>query len=136
MNLSTHSASQAFVDSVTPPVAARYNQGKPDMSYLLGVRKGLEALVRVFEQGAVKYARGNWQKGGKPDTEYIGSAARHILLMEEEFYDSDIGTIHAANVIWNMLVYIQLNHADAPGVDPAFDQEAFEARYADKSAFN
>lgn len=136
-DLTPEETAQPWLEMGKPPVAARYNQGKPDLSYLLDWPKALRALVRVSEQGAIKYERNNWKKGGKPDTEYLASALRHMLDFHDgAYYDSDIGTAHIANAVWNLLSLIELNHRKAPDLDPEFDQEAFEAKYADKSAFN
>lgn len=117
-------------------MATRYNQGKPDLSYLFDFAHSLECLVRVCEQGAIKYERGNWKQGGKPDSEYLGSALRHLMAFanNSEVYDQDIGTVHVANAVWNLLALIELNY-NVPSLDIDFDQEAFKAKYADKSSF-
>ena len=128
--------------------ALRYNQGKPQLSFVLGFRKALGALARVFEQGAIKYERDNWKKGGKPDAEYIDSALRHMAaLADGELYDPDTGCLHAAHVMWNMGALLELNvlapYESAGGLgrpahpdpDPGFDQAAFEARYAEQERY-
>lgn len=110
--------------------ALRYNTGKPEYSYLLDLPHALEALIRVYEQGAIKYARGNWKKGGKPDGEYLDSALRHMFSHANEgHYDTDIGTVHIANAVWNLLALIELNMKDVPALDPEFDQDAFLEKY-------
>lgn len=110
--------------------ALRYNEGKPELSYLLSMPRMLEALAKVFSQGAIKYERDNWQKGGKPDTEYTDSLLRHLLAMEKgELYDSDTGCLHAAHAIWNLGALIELNYAPLLPFDPQFDQQAFIDKY-------
>jgi hypothetical protein len=110
--------------------AARDNAGKPELSYLLDLPRSLTALVKVFEQGARKYSRGNWLKGGKPDQEYLDSALRHLLALQTNVYDADTGCMHAAHVVWNLLALIELNYPGWwPPLDPDFDQAAFEAKY-------
>lgn len=122
--------------------ALRDNAGKPQLSFVLGFRKALGALARVFEQGAIKYERDNWRKGGKPDQEYLDSAMRHLAALGSgELYDPDTGCLHAAHVMWNMGALLELNTLsdyDAgnglgrpayPDLDPSFDQAAFEAKY-------
>jgi len=109
--------------------ALRDNQGKPQLSFVWRMPKALEALARVFEQGAIKYARDNWLKGGKPDEEYIDSASRHMLkLANGEVYDDETGCMHAAHVMWNMGALIQLN--DRATFDQFFDQAAFVGKYS------
>lgn len=114
--------------------ALRDNAGKPELSFLLDLGRSLEALTKVFEQGAIKYARGNWKKGGKPDQEYLDSALRHLFKIGKgETYDVDTGCLHAAHVAWNVLALLELNVlgglADLPVLDPEFDQAAFIAKY-------
>ena len=111
--------------------ADRDNAGKPELSYLLSLPKALRALTRVFEQGAIKYERDNWLKGGKPDEEYLDSALRHILASEFETYDEDTGCLHIAHAIWNLCALIELNSEGVPATDPDFDQVSFEAQYAE-----
>lgn len=110
--------------------AKRYNSGKAPLSFVLDFPHGLKALARVSEQGAIKYERDNWKKGGKPDAEYFDSACRHILdAWNGEWYDPDIGTQHVANAVWNLLALIELNHPEEADLNTNFDQEAFIARY-------
>lgn len=115
--------------------ALRDNKGKAELSYILELPRTMRALAKVFAQGAIKYARGNWKLGGKPDQEYLDAALRHM----EQFvnvgpYDPDIGTIHLANAIWNLAALIELNHPELESVDPAFEQSAFEHRYSGEAA--
>lgn len=91
--------------------ALRYNEGKVPYSFLLELPNSLAELCRVFEAGAKKYARGNWQKGGKPDEEYLDSAMRHLMALGRgEVIDPECGTHHAANAVWNLLVFVELNY--------------------------
>jgi hypothetical protein len=111
-------------------VALRDNAGKPELSYILDLRHALEALAAVFSQGAIKYERGNWKKGGKPDEEYLDSALRHIFKARTEDYDEETGCLHAAHAVWNLMALIELNYTRLRALDPDFDQAAFLARYA------
>jgi len=114
--------------------ALRDNAGKPDLSYLLGLPKALEALSVVFEQGAIKYERNNWKKGGKPDAEYLGAALRHIFkATNNEDFDPETGALHLAHAIWNLAALIELNMGPDTK-DPDFDQELFRERYSKKEA--
>ena len=111
--------------------ADRDNAGKPELSYLLSLPRALLALTRVFEQGAIKYERDNWLKGGKPDEEYLDSALRHIFANETETYDADTGCLHIAHAVWNLCALIELNSESLPAIDPYFDQVSFEAQYTE-----
>lgn len=133
--LATGTASDIEVEGWSTPepvpvVAARANSGKPSMHYPLTFRKALEALSRVFEQGAVKYEPYNYLKGGKPDQEYLDSALRHLAaLVDGEAYDAETGCRHEAHAVWNLMAYTHLNHGDEPASDPLFDQDAFLAEW-------
>lgn len=113
--------------------ASRYNEGKPQLSYLLDFDRALDALVKVCEQGAIKYEELNWKKGGKPDREYIDSCLRHVKAYQNgEVYDKDMGTIHIANAAWNLLAMLELNVCSQPEIqvlNPEFDQQTFVNRY-------
>lgn len=90
--------------------AERKNDGKPQLSEIFKFAHGLTALVRVMEEGAKKYERDNWLKGGKEDREYFDCATRHLnKMVNGEKWDPDLGVLHAAQVAWNMLAYIRLN---------------------------
>lgn len=111
--------------------ALRLNQGKPEMGYIFHYPKAVEALVRVLEQGAVKYEHLNWKKGGKPDKEYIDSCSRHLFKhINEGPYDDDIGALHVAQAIWNLMTLIECNYPDIATLNPEFDQDEFVARYS------
>ncbi len=114
--------------------ALRFNTGKTKLSKIFEFGPGLHMLVKVMEQGATKYADGNWLLGGKPDGEYLDSAMRHIEeFMLGEFYDPDIGTAHLGNAAWNLLAALCVNYSDKPTLDPDFDQEAFVEKYNDNN---
>jgi len=94
--------------------ALRYNEDKPRVDYILLFPNALAALARVMEFGASKYEDGNWQKGEKPDREYLGSCMRHLLKRfgKDQAYDDDSGCSHIAMAAWNLLALLELNHSD------------------------
>ena len=61
--------------------AIRYNQKKPQLSYLLDAPHSMEGMVRVLEFGAEKYSRGNW-KSGFPYSTVIDSMMRHLMKFQ------------------------------------------------------
>mgnify|MGYP000887063803 FL=1 len=53
---------------------------------------------------------------------------RHLVaLANGEHFDPDLGTMHAAHVMWNMGALIQLTEGEL--VDPDFDYDAFVTRW-------
>lgn len=126
-------ASESTVSDVEPgppPVALRDNSDKAQLGLVFDFERGLEMLVKVMEQGGIKYSPRNWLLGGKPDDEYINSAMRHMQAFATgEFYDKDLGTAHIANAAWNMLALLRLNYGTMESLDPEFDQESFVEKY-------
>ena len=102
--------------------AARYNTGKPELGYVLEFPTAIKAFARVKELGAVKYDRGNWRKGGKPDNEYLDACLRHLVsFVEGEYYADDSGCAHLAHAMWNIMALMELNY---PG--QIIDKEVFD----------
>jgi len=107
----------AIVDKETnmdPPKALRKNDGKPQMDFILDFPIAVEALCRVKELGAVKYARDNWKLGGKPDSEYYAACMRHLMAAKTakdrgEMFADDSGCLHLAHAMWNIMALIELN---------------------------
>lgn len=93
-----------------PLQALRFNQGKPELSYVLDYPRATEAVCRVMEYGANKYARDNWKKGGKPDSEYLDACLRHMYADKSgEHIDPESNCFHLAHAIWNLLTLLELN---------------------------
>ncbi len=84
----------------------RHNAGKPELSYVLEFEAALDELAEVSRKGAIKYARGNWKKGGANVTlqSLCDSALRHMRsALAGELRDKELGTLHIAQAAWNML---------------------------------
>ena len=105
-------------------VADRDNSGKPQMWYTLLFPRTAEALARVLEQGAKKYSRLNFAKGGKDDEEYLSAAMRHLTMHcryyitdnADDMYDKETGCLHLAQAIWNLQMLIDFNRVGLHGV--------------------
>lgn len=94
--------------------AARMNQGKPELDCLLDFPRAMEAFCRVMEVGAAKYDRDNWKLGGKPDSEYLAAALRHMMAHRAakepgDLFADDTGCLHIAHAMWNLAALIELN---------------------------
>jgi hypothetical protein len=93
--------------------AKRYNQSKPQLSYIMKFPTPMKAIARIMEFGAIKYEEDNWKLGGKPDKEYLDSMFRHLnQWLEGEAYDNDSGCSHLGHAIWNLLALHELNHKE------------------------
>lgn len=98
------------------PAATRYNQGKPQLSYLLDAPRAFEGYCRVMEHGAQKYGRYNWQKGLDED-EIIDSLIRHLQARKRgEVFDTGSGLDHYFHVICNA-VFLAEQHGASIGVE-------------------
>ena len=98
----------------------RNNAGKPELSFVLEFEAALDELARVCELGAVKYARGNWKKGGPNTTteSFYDAALRHMKKrLKGEMRDVELDTLHSAQAAWNLLadVYWTLRREEDTG---------------------
>ena len=105
--------------------ALRYNSDKPKLGYFArSFHKAQECLARVMAFGDTKYPEGNWKKGGKPDEEYLDSAARHLdRFLQGEHYDQDSACHHLGHAIWNLAAILEMNYKDLPMIDEAMYKE-------------
>jgi hypothetical protein len=100
--------------------ANRDNAGKPALSEVLYWPQALAEWAAHAQAGRAKYPDAepgvpNWTLGGKPDDEYLNAAMRHLSQMRKgEDYDAELGTTHAAAVIWNIATLVQCNYEDRP----------------------
>jgi hypothetical protein len=84
--------------------ADRFNEGKPQLSYMLDAPKAMIGLARVFEAGAKKYSRDNWKKGLERN-ELIDCLMRHLIKAQAgQVNDEETGCNHLNHVLWNALV--------------------------------
>jgi hypothetical protein len=95
----------------TPQTAIKHDQGKTDWSILPSLAS--EEIIRVFEFGAQKYARGNFlEGGGLKYSRVLNSLLRHTYaFMRGEDRDPETGLSHLAHAGCNiyMLLTYELN---------------------------
>ena len=84
--------------------ADRFNEGKPQLSYMLDAPNAMEGLARVFAEGAKKYDRDNWKKG-LDRLELVDCLLRHLQKAQRGLVlDDETGQDHLYHVLWNALV--------------------------------
>jgi hypothetical protein len=84
--------------------ADRFNEGKPQLSYMLDAPRAMIGLTKAFEAGAKKYSRDNWKKG-LDRYEIIDCLMRHLLKAQAgQLNDEETGVNHLNHVLWNALV--------------------------------
>ena len=88
------------INSTERGSGARYNAGKPD--YSLIPLCTLEEEARVWEYGAKKYSRDNWQKGQAWSVP-LASLLRHLSAWQSgEDIDQESGISHLAHASANI----------------------------------
>lgn len=86
-----------------PEQALRYNDGKPELSYILEADYAIEGVCDVLAFGAKKYDRGNYKKGF-PKEKLVDSLLRHLTkFLNGEEYDEESGLHHTDHITANAL---------------------------------
>lgn len=84
-----------------PQKMMRHNEGKPKLSFIFDFPNSMNAVANVMEQGAEKYDRNNWKKGG-PITEIEDSLLRHVRDFHNcQDDDKESKQNHLAHVVAN-----------------------------------
>ena len=88
--------------------ADRFNDGKPELSYILTFPNAIKELAQVMMYGAGKYARGNYLKGA-PQSQYADSGLRHkTAFLNGEDRDPESGRHHLAHELFNVLMALEM----------------------------
>lgn len=89
-------------------MADRFNNGKPDLVYLLDFPEAIRELTEVAEYGANKYSKHNWKKGLKVRS-VASSLLRHLAAyIDGEDVDEESGLPHTGAVVWNAMVLAEM----------------------------
>lgn len=90
------------VKSEAVGTAARYNDGKPDLSLVPLI--ALEECAKVFDYGRRKYSEWNWLKGQDWSHPYA-SLLRHLSAWHQgEDIDPESGLPHLGHAMCNMVM--------------------------------
>ena len=100
---------------MTTDKADRFNQGKPELSYLLVWPNAINEIAKVCMYGSSKYSKFNYLKGA-PISEYIDCALRHLRSYYGEGcdFDGDAATHgwevrHLAQAAWNIIQALEVS---------------------------
>lgn len=67
----------------------------------------IEDIVRVYTEGAKKYADNSWQDIPDGFNRYFAATMRHLVAYAKgERFDSDTGCMHLAQVVWNAIAML------------------------------
>lgn len=99
-----------MMDSATQKKQAdRFNEGKPELSFVFDAPLAMAGLANRFSLGARKYSRDNW-KLGLPDVQVIDALLRHLSAYQNgETTDPD-GGFHVDAIVWNAVVLSEQFH--------------------------
>lgn len=92
--------------------AQRFNDGKPELSYV--DLSNLMDTADVFQFGAQKYSRDNW-RFGQQLSKLLDSTLRHIAAIQRgEFLDPESGLPHHGHIGCNAIFLAETfrNHPD------------------------
>lgn len=100
-------------------VGLRANEGK--LPYHLLPDDAIEAVVKVLQKGAEKYAERNWQQGLRWDSQCAASLQRHLSKWKMgEDIDEESGEPHVALIATNAL-FLTHFHLTGKGEDDRYD---------------
>jgi hypothetical protein len=82
----------------------RFNDGKPELSYVLDFPVAMKGLTKVMTYGENKYGeRRNWKLGRLTKEEYIDSLLRHLTEYQNgDKFDDDSKIDHLFHAMANM----------------------------------
>ena len=67
----------------------------------------IEDIVKVYHEGAKKYAPNSWQNLENGFERYRGAMMRHLMAhMKGEVFDEETGCRHLAQVAWNAIAML------------------------------
>ena len=96
-------------ESGSRTMADRFNNGKPDLVYLLDFPEAIRELAEVAEYGASKYSRHNWKRGLKVRS-VASSLLRHLAAyIDGEDVDEESGLPHTGAIVWNGMVLAEMS---------------------------
>lgn len=105
-------AKEGKVEITSGPSIGKDGSGKDDradgkLRWDLLPLAEIEDIVRVYTEGAKKYADNSWQDIPDGFNRYLGATMRHLVAYTKgERFDSDTGCMHLAQVVWNAIAML------------------------------
>lgn len=74
-----------------------------------GFSQAMQQVAKVTTKGAIKYTPNGWTEVENGAERYMDAFGRHMLALGAgEKIDTDTGTLHKAQMIWNLLASLEL----------------------------
>ena len=110
--------------------ALRYDDGKPEMHYILTFPNAMREFAKVCTYGGKKYDVGNYLKGA-PHSQYVKCGLRHLFAWwNGEERDPESKCLHLAHFVWNALCLCEMA-LSRKDLDDRFNQETVKERKDD-----
>lgn len=99
------------VQMINEAPVSRKNDRKDDkLRWELLPLEDIEDVVKVYTEGAKKYAPNSWQNLENGYERYKAALFRHLLEYEKGHeIDEEIGCRHLAQVVWNAIAMLHIS---------------------------
>jgi hypothetical protein len=82
---------------------------------IAGFANALSEVADVTTKGAIKYTPEGWAQVINGSERYMDAFGRHMLaLAGGELFDQGTGSLHKAQMIWNLLASLELDLRETP----------------------
>ena len=80
-----------------------------------GFSNALTQVADVTTKGAIKYTPDGWSQVEDGSERYMDAFGRHMLALGSgELFDKGTGSLHKAQMIWNLLASLELDLRECP----------------------
>ena len=101
------------------PVSRKNDRKDDKLRWELLPLEDIEDIVKVYTEGAKKYAPNSWQNLENGYERYKAALFRHLLEYEKGHeYDEETGCRHLAQVAWNAIAMLHISKYSATGRVP------------------
>ena len=88
----------------------KFDKGKPPVAeMLLDFADPIMELAKVWDFGAEKYEKSNWQLVPDAKNRYMNALCRHLLESKTELVDPESGLSHWSHVCFNALAILHFD---------------------------